>query len=70
MEFSSPLSIGFNFCNGRILMFVAKNSCNRRLRSLLPEVFIGNGFCGGEFRVGNDGRQITTVTYVSSYNRC
>jgi hypothetical protein len=51
-------------------MFVAKNSCNRRLRSLLPEVFIGNGFCGGEFRVGNDGRQITTVTYVSSYNRC
>jgi hypothetical protein len=29
-------------------MSITKNSCNKHLRSPLPEVHIGNGRCGGE----------------------
>jgi hypothetical protein len=56
------------------LTFVTNNFCNGRLRSLLPEVHIGNGHCGGQPRgcpgalVGNR-RQTTTVIDVSGCNR-
>jgi hypothetical protein len=56
-------------------MSVATNSCNRRLRSPLPEVHIGNGRSGGQPRgrpaelMGNR-RQTTTVTDVGACNGC
>jgi hypothetical protein len=64
-----PVTDRFNICNGLYLTFVTKNLCNSRLRSLLPEVHIGNGRCGGQPRgcpgalIGN-GRQTTTIIDV------
>jgi hypothetical protein len=64
-----PVTDRFNIFKGLYLTSVTKNSCNRRLRSLLPEVHIGNGRCGGQHRgrpgalMGN-GRQTTIVIYV------
>jgi hypothetical protein len=40
----------FNLCNGLYFMSITKNSCNRFLTRLLPEVYIGNGRCGGQPR--------------------
>jgi hypothetical protein len=56
----------FNICNGLFLTSVTKNLCDRRLRSPLPEVHIGNGRCGGQppGRPGvliDNGCQITTI---------
>jgi hypothetical protein len=68
-----PVTDRFNICNGLYLTSVTKNSCNRRLRSLLPEVHIGNRHYGGQLRgcpgvlMGNR-RQITTVTDVGGCN--
>jgi hypothetical protein len=65
----------FNFCNELALTSVTKNSCNMRLRSLLPEVHIGNERCGGKPRgrpaalMGN-GCQTTTVIEVDACNGC
>jgi hypothetical protein len=64
----------FDICNGLCLTFVTKNLCNRRLRSPLPIVHIGNGRCGGQSRgrpdalIGNE-RQTTTVRDVGACNR-
>jgi hypothetical protein len=61
----------FNLCNG--LYLTSKNLCNWRLRSLLPELHIGNRCCGGQPRgrpaalIGN-GSQTTTVTHVGACN--
>jgi hypothetical protein len=68
-----PVTDRFNICNGFYLTSVTKNLCNGRLRSLLPEVHIGNGRCGGQPRglpgalIGNR-RQTTTVTDVGGCN--
>jgi hypothetical protein len=56
-------------------MSVTKNTCNKRLRSPLPEVLIGNGCCGGEVGVESaalmgNGSKTTTFTDVGPYNRC
>jgi hypothetical protein len=64
-----------HFCNKLDLTSVTTNSCNGRLRSLLPEVHIGNEHSGGKPRgrpaalMGN-GRQTTTVTDVGACNGC
>jgi hypothetical protein len=65
----------FNLCKGLYLTSVTKDSCNGRLRRLLPEVHIGNGRCGGQPRgrptaLACNGRQVTTVTDVGAYNGC
>jgi hypothetical protein len=65
----------FNLCNKLYLTFVAKNSCNGRLRRPLLEVYIGNGRCGGQpwgrpVAFICNGRQITTVTDVGACNGC
>jgi hypothetical protein len=68
-----PVTDRFNICNGLSLTSVTKNLCNDSLRSLLPEVHIGNGCCGGQPRgrpgalMGN-GRQTTTVTNLGGCN--
>jgi hypothetical protein len=64
-----PITDRFNICNGLSLTSVTKNLCNRRLRSPLPEVHIGNGCCGGQPQgrpdalIGN-GHETTTVADV------
>jgi hypothetical protein len=74
-KLKEPVTNRFNFHNGRVLTSVTKNSCNECLRSPLPEVFIGNGCCGGEVGVepatlmGN-GRQTIIVTDVGPCNGC
>jgi hypothetical protein len=68
-----PITDMFNICNGLYLTSVTKNLCNGCLRSLLPEVHIGNGRCGGQPRgrptalIGN-GRETTTVTDLGPCN--
>jgi hypothetical protein len=68
-----PVTDRFNISSRLHLMSVTKNSCNGCLRSLLPEVHIGNGHCGGQPRgrpgtlMGN-GHQTTTVTDVGGCN--
>jgi hypothetical protein len=65
----------FNICNRLYLKSVTQKLCNRRLRSPLPEVHIGNRCCGGQPRghpgtlIGNR-RQTTTVTRVGGCNGC
>jgi hypothetical protein len=72
-ELYQLITDSFNLCNGLFLTSVTKNLCNRRLRSPLLEVHIGNGRCGGQPRgqpaalIGN-GRQTTTVTDVGACN--
>jgi hypothetical protein len=68
-----PVTDRFNFCNQIYLTSIRTNSCDGHLRSLLPEVNIGNGHCGGQQRghpgalMGN-GCQTTTVTDVGACN--
>jgi hypothetical protein len=63
----------FNCCNGLDLTSDITNSCNRHLRSLLPEVHIGNGHSGGQFRcqpaalMCNE-RKTTTITDLGACN--
>jgi hypothetical protein len=70
-----PVIDRFNFCNRLNLTFITTKSCNRHLRSLLPEVHIGNGHSRGKPQgrhaalMGNR-RQTTTVTDVDACNRC
>jgi hypothetical protein len=54
----------FNICNGLSLTSVTKNLCNRRLRSSLPEVHIGNGCCGGQPRGRPDAKQQSLEMWV------
>jgi hypothetical protein len=70
-----PVTDRFNLCNRLDLMFVTKNSCNVCLRSLLPEVHIGNGRCGGQPQgrptaLMSNGHQTTTVRDVGASNGC
>jgi hypothetical protein len=66
-----PVTDRFNICNGLSLTSVTKNLCNRHLRSPLPEVYIGNGRCGGQplgRPIGNNECQTTIVTDVDGCN--
>jgi hypothetical protein len=70
-----PVTDSFNCCNRLGLTSVTTNSCNRRLRSPLPELHIGNGCSGGQPRgravalMGNR-HQTTTITDVGACNGC